>query len=85
MDLEDFLMWGMVSLIVLLVLFFIIGIPMLFCIGSCYEADAINKEMETNYSCADMFWAGETIKSINEGPKNRIDLNIEGDLKNEIL
>lgn len=70
--------FGWFCFIMVCVSIFICVLMIPFYIGACIEADIINENHGTDYSCSDLFWAGDSIKSVVEGNRERIDLNIEG-------
>ena len=70
-DLEP-LIW-IVSII--LAIMILITIPCW--VSSKREAKILNETCNTNYSTADIFWAGETIKDIILGNKHRVEINHE--------
>lgn len=50
-------------------------------ISASYKANIINREYKTNYTQAEIFWAGDVIDTIKQIERQRIELN--GDLLRE--
>ncbi len=42
--------------------------------SSCREARVINMARGTEYTCGDVFFAGDAIREISEGTKHRLEL-----------
>lgn len=57
---------------VILVIFSIMGCLY---IGASYKADIINREYQTDYTTAEIFYAGEVIETIRQIQRTRIEIN----------
>jgi hypothetical protein len=61
MDFEDIMMYVVKITFVLMILFLLIGLPIIAWKSSCAEARIYNQRNGTNYTCGDFFWAGSQI------------------------
>jgi len=72
-DLIDFLYVSVLALLIIVLIFFVVGVPILSWHSAKKEAEIINQKFGTHYTTKDMLLAGDTIEKVIQGYKIRID------------